>query len=110
MTKYHVTFLAFALAAALSLTACQDTKARQENEQLKTQVSELQKQLGEMGNRVDEATKARDDLMKQNAVLREENNRLKGRRGGKKAPKSRRGRRRTSLRIRPSEVSSEARS
>jgi regulator of replication initiation timing len=110
MSRYTVGLLAFMMAFGLLLTGCQDTKAQQENEQLKTQVLDLQKQLGEMGNRVDEATKTRDDLMKQNAALREENLRLKGRRGRKKTPKSRRGHRRTSLKTRPSEIFREAHS
>jgi hypothetical protein len=37
--------LIVAVALGLSLTACQDTKVRQENEQLKAQVLELQKKL-----------------------------------------------------------------
>jgi len=72
------------------LIGCQDTKVRQENNQLKAQVLELQKQLGEMGNRIDEATTARNDLMKQNDTLREENNRLKRRHIEKKPKKSKR--------------------
>lgn len=111
MTKYHLTLFTFALAAALSLTACKDTEIRQENEQLKTHIADLQKQLGEMGNRVDEATTAEDDAMKQNAALREQNDRLKARRGEKKnSPKSRRRHRRTTLNINPSERFREARS
>jgi len=84
-----------ALLAVLLLIGCADTKTQKENEQLKAQVADLQKQVGEMGNRVGEATKARDDLVKENAALRDENNRLKGSRGGSKATKSKRGRRRT---------------
>jgi hypothetical protein len=49
--------------------------------------------------------------MKQNAALREQNDRLKARRGEKKnSPKSRRRRRRTTLNINPSERFREARS
>jgi peptidoglycan hydrolase CwlO-like protein len=94
-TKSRVSLLALALCVGLLLNACQDTKTRQENEQLKAQVSDLQKELGSMGNRVDEATKARDDLMKQNVALQEENNRLKGKHGGARPTKSRRRRRRS---------------
>ncbi len=60
-----------AMAAGLSLfaTACKDTKTMQENQQLKTQVSDLQKQLGEMGNNLDTVTADRDNLKKENEDL-----------------------------------------
>jgi regulator of replication initiation timing len=93
VNKRPLILFSLALAAALSLSACQDTKDRQENEQLKAHVLDLQKQLGDMGNRVDEASKARDDLTKENAALRQENDRLKARSGKKKAAKPRRRRR-----------------
>jgi hypothetical protein len=51
-----------AVALGLSLTACQDTKAREENEQLKAHVLQLQKDAGELGNRVDVLTKEDADL------------------------------------------------
>ncbi|HVB55073.1 MAG TPA: hypothetical protein VNE63_01400 [Candidatus Acidoferrales bacterium] len=90
MSKYTVALLAFVLSTALGLTACQDTRARQENEQLKSQVLDLQKQLGEMGNRLDEMTKARDDLIKQDAALREERNHPKSRHATTRRAKSKR--------------------
>ncbi len=93
MNKCPRILFLLALAAAWSLTACQDSKARQENDQLKAHVLDLQKQLGEMGNRVDQASQARDQLVKENAALQQENNRLKGRSGKKKSSKSRRRRR-----------------
>ena len=43
MRKNTIASLVLALALGLPLIACQDTKARQENEQLKTKVSELEK-------------------------------------------------------------------
>jgi len=95
MTEFRAGLLALALCSALSLGACQDTKARQENVQLKAQVADLQKQLGEMGNRVDEATTAKNELMKENADLKQENDRLKARHGGAKKAKSKRHHRRT---------------
>ena len=42
--------LVAAVALSLSLTACKDTKTLQENEQLKAQVADLQRQNGQMGN------------------------------------------------------------
>jgi len=38
----------------MPLIGCEDTKARQENEQLKAHVAELVKENGNLGNRVDE--------------------------------------------------------
>jgi regulator of replication initiation timing len=88
MTKFRAGLLALTLCSALSLGACQDTKARQENVLLKAQVADLQKQLGGMGNRVDEATMAKNELVKENAELKRENDRLKARHGGTKKAKS----------------------
>lgn len=61
-----------AMAAGLSLfsTACKDTKTLQENEQLKTQVTDLQKQLGEVGNNLETVTADRDNLKKENESLK----------------------------------------
>jgi hypothetical protein len=65
MRKNTVAGLIVEVALCLSLTACQDTKVRQENEQLNAQVLELQKGLVSGGIvSVDEATKAHDGLMK----------------------------------------------
>ena len=89
----------FALVLVLFLsllTGCANTKLQKENEQLNAQVADLQKQLGEMGNRVDQANTANNDLAKANAALKQENNRLRGRRGGTRTVKSRKRRRRTS--------------
>src|SRR5262249_34482012 len=83
--KNTVAGLLLAGALALSLMACQDTKARQENEQLKAQVQQLQKENGELGNRV-------DGLRKENAALRAENERLKARHPKTKTPKPKRRR------------------
>ncbi len=81
MSKKTLAGLVLAVALSLSLTACQDTKAREENEQLKAQLSQLRKDSGELGNRV-------DVLTKENAELRDEIERLKKRHPVKKTPKS----------------------
>jgi regulator of replication initiation timing len=93
MHKKAVAGLVVAVALSFLLTACQDTKVRQENEQLKAQVLELQKELGDMGNRVDKATKTGDGLLKENAALIAENKRLKARHPGTKTSKPKRVRR-----------------
>jgi regulator of replication initiation timing len=81
MSKKTLAGLVLAVALGLSLTACQDTKAREENEQLKAQLLQLRKDSGELGNRV-------DVLTKENAELRDEVERLKKRHPVKKTPKS----------------------
>ena len=50
------------VALAVTLTACQDTKARQENDQLRSQVAELQKENTELNTRVDSLTKDNAEL------------------------------------------------
>ena len=62
--------LMLAVGLGLSLTACQDTKARQENEQLKAQLSQLEKDNGDLQNHV-------DALTEENAELKQENEKLK---------------------------------
>jgi cell division protein FtsB len=61
-----------AVVLSLYLTACKDTKTLQENEQLKAQVADLQKQNGEMGNNLETVTAARDALTKENERLKAE--------------------------------------
>lgn len=65
LRKNTIANLVVVAALGLSLTACQDTKARQENEQLKAQVAGLVKESADLGNRVDELTK-------ENAALKQE--------------------------------------
>jgi len=90
MRKHSLAGLLVAIALGLSLTACQDTKARQENEQLKSQVSALQKENAELRSHVDELTTARDGLMRKNDELRAENVTLKAKRPATKTPGSKR--------------------
>ena len=68
------TWAIFAVAAVLSLplTACKDTKTLQENEQLKAQVAELQKDNGQLGNDLETMTAARDALKLENERLKAE--------------------------------------
>ena len=68
------TWAIVAMAAALSfpLTACKDTKTLQENEQLKAQVAELQKDNGQLGNDLETMTAARDALKQENEKLKAE--------------------------------------
>lgn len=73
MTRKN-TWAIFAMAVVLSLplSACKDTKTLQENEQLKAQVAELQKENGQVGNDLETMTAARDALAKENEKLKAE--------------------------------------
>jgi outer membrane murein-binding lipoprotein Lpp len=64
--------LAVAVLLGLPLAACKDAKTLQENEQLKAQVAELQKENGQLGNDVETMTAARDALAKENETLKAE--------------------------------------
>jgi len=77
--------LAVALALTLPLTACKDTATLQENERLKAQVAELQKENGQMGNDLETVTAARDALTKENASLKAQLKSGKTKHSGKKA-------------------------
>jgi regulator of replication initiation timing len=81
MSKHFFVGLALATALSLPLVGCQDTKVREENEQLKAHVLQLQKDAGELGNRI-------DVLTKENADLKDEIERLKKRHSVKKTPQS----------------------
>ena len=85
--------LAAAVALSLSLSACKDTKTLQENEQLKAQVAELQKENGQMGNNLETVTAARDALAKENEALRAEAKPRKTKRSAKTASSRKRRRR-----------------
>jgi len=79
-----------AVVLSLSLAACKDTKTLQENEQLKAQVADLQKQNGEMGNNLESVTAARDALTKENDALQAEINTLKTKKHKTKASRRKR--------------------
>jgi regulator of replication initiation timing len=85
MNKKTLAGLGVVVALSLALVACQDTKARQENEQLKAQVLQLQKDAGDLGNRI-------DVLTKENTDLKEELERLNTKHPVKKSSKSKRHR------------------
>ena len=85
--------LAVAVVLSLFLTACKGTKTLQENEQLKTQVAELQKENGQLGNNLETVTAARDALVKENEALRAEVKPRKAKRSGTKVSSRKRRRR-----------------
>jgi peptidoglycan hydrolase CwlO-like protein len=80
------TWAIFAMAVMLSLplTACKDTQTLQENERLKAQVAELQKENGQVGNDLETMTAARDALTKENEKLKAELKSRKTKHSGKK--------------------------
>jgi regulator of replication initiation timing len=81
MRKNTMASLLFAAALGLPLIACEDTKARQENEQLKAHVAELVKDNGNLGNQV-------EALTQENTALKQENDRLKAKRTPTKSSKT----------------------
>jgi cell division protein FtsB len=91
--KKTLASLVLAVVLSLSLTACKDTKTLQENEQLKAQVADLQKENGQLGNNLETVTAARDKLAKENDALKAEVKAKKTKRSGKKVS-SRKHRRR----------------
>jgi hypothetical protein len=84
--------LAVAVILSLSLTACKDTKTLQENEQLKTQVAELQKENGQLGNNLETVTAARDSLARENEELKAAMKPRKAKRSATKATSRKRRR------------------
>ncbi len=70
MRKNSIAGLVLALTLGFSLAGCQDTKARQENDQLKARVAELEKDNTDLNTRV-------DALAKENSSLASENEKLK---------------------------------
>jgi regulator of replication initiation timing len=86
MRKNTIASLLFAAALGLPLISCEDTKARQENEQLKAHVAELVKDNGNLGNQV-------EILTQENAALKQENERLKAKKTHAKGSKTKHHRR-----------------
>jgi peptidoglycan hydrolase CwlO-like protein len=81
--------LAVAAMVSVPLAACKDTKTLQENEQLKAQVLQLQKENGQAGNDLETMTADRDALAKDNEKLKAEIKALKGKSGKKHITKKR---------------------
>jgi peptidoglycan hydrolase CwlO-like protein len=77
--------IAVGVVLSLPLTACKDPKTLQENEQLKAQVAQLQKESGQAVNDLEEMTADRDALTKENEQLKAEIKALKTKRSGKKS-------------------------
>jgi peptidoglycan hydrolase CwlO-like protein len=70
--KTALASLVVAVVLCLFSAGCKDTKTLQENEQLKAQVADLQKQVGELGNNIETVTADRDNLKKENDALNAE--------------------------------------
>ena len=85
--------LAVAVVLSLPLTACKDAKTLEENEQMKAQVAELQKEIGQLRNELETVTAARDALTKENEELKSKIKALNTKRSGKKAASRTRRRR-----------------
>jgi peptidoglycan hydrolase CwlO-like protein len=82
--------IAVGVVLSLPLAACKDTKTLQENEQLKTQVAQLQKENGQEQNDLDAMTTERDGLKKENEQLKAEIKTLKSKGSAKKASRKHR--------------------
>jgi peptidoglycan hydrolase CwlO-like protein len=93
MRKNSLAGLVLAAGLSLPLTACKDTKTLQENEHLKTHVTELQNENGQLGNDLETVTGDRDALKKENQALRAEIKAMKTKRSGTKASSRKRRRR-----------------
>ncbi|MGH9680096.1 MAG: hypothetical protein ACRD4Y_09105 [Candidatus Acidiferrales bacterium] len=79
--------LVAAVALSLTLTACKDTKTLQENQQLKAQIADLQKQNTQLTGDLQAATANRDALAKENEELRSSLKARKSKHAAKKATK-----------------------
>jgi len=96
--KNYVAGFVMAVALSLSLAACKDTKTLQENEQLKAHVAELQKENGQLGNRLETETATGAALAKENDALKSEIKRLKAKHPAKKTATRKHRRSRTARR------------
>ena len=85
MRKNTIASLVMAVSLGLTMAACEDAKARQENEQLKAHVAEIEKQNTDLSGQV-------DALTTQNAALKTENEQLKARHAPAKKKKAKHGR------------------
>src|SRR6202795_2411214 len=90
--KSTLASLVVAVVVSLSLFGCKDTKTLQENEQLKAQVADLQKENGQLGNDLETMTAARDTLAQENETLKAEARPRKTKRSGTKAASRKRRR------------------
>ena len=90
--------LVVAAALSLPLAACKDTQTLQQNEQLKTQVAELQKENTQSASDIAAMTASRDALTKENETLRAQLAARKSKHSGTKSTsrKHRRSRSQTS--------------
>jgi cell division protein FtsB len=84
--------LVTAVVLSLGMAACKDTKTIQENEALKAQVADLQKQNGQMGNNLETVTAARDALAQENEALKAQVRVLKPKSAKKKVASKKRRR------------------
>jgi cell division protein FtsB len=73
------------VALSLPLAACKDEKTQQENQQLKAQVAQLQKENGQAVNDLESMTADRDALKKENDQLTSEIKALKAKNSKKKS-------------------------
>jgi hypothetical protein len=88
--------LAVAVALVLPLTACKDTRTLQENEQLKTQMAELQKENTQLKGDLETITADRDALKKENDAVKAELSARKPKHSGATAAKRKHHRRQSS--------------
>jgi peptidoglycan hydrolase CwlO-like protein len=77
--------IAVGVALSLPLAACKDAKTQQENQQLKAQVAQLQKENGQAVNDLESMTADRDALKKENEQLQSEIKALKAKSPKKKS-------------------------
>jgi len=84
--------IAVGVALSLPLAACKDAKTEQENQQLKAQVAQLQKENGQAVNDLESMTAERDTLKKENDQLQAEIKALKSKSTKKKSASHKRHR------------------
>jgi DNA-binding protein H-NS len=85
--------LAAAVTLSLPMAACKDTKTLQENEQLKAQVDQLQKDNAQLQSNLEAMTSRSNELAKENEALKAPKARSTAARPAPR-PKSRHSRRR----------------